>query len=187
MYYMNKTKRNLILAAGIVGLVVATLEILSSSMMYIFADEINLWFQKTFEADYAIVDSTISFTYTLITSLIPYIGSVVGSIFLIYSVREKGKYFRTSRGLYLAGVIISIICGDFISWLLLLISMFISDVVVINSASEVRRQEQEERKEEKLKEQAYEEKKRKIEDLKQLRDNGVLTEEEYKEKLFEIL
>ena len=116
-----------------------------------------------------IIYSTISFTIGL-----------VGSILLIYSIRNGGKFFRRSQGCYIAGLIIVILCGGWISWILLFISMFIPDVIVMNTAREVRQEERQEQKD-------LDTKKKQIEDLKRLRDAGIITEEEYKQKLYEIL
>ena len=57
----------------------------------------------------------------------------------------------------------------------------------MNTKSEVRQEQRMEDQQAKAKEQEYEEKKRKIEELKQLRDSGAITEEEYKQKLFDLL
>jgi hypothetical protein len=59
--------------------------------------------------------------------------------------------------------------------------------VIINDRQTIKREERDQEKEEILHDRAYEEKKRKIDELKRLRDTGVITEEEYKEKLFELL
>ncbi len=80
-----------------------------------------------------------------------------------------------------------VVCGGWLAWLLLFISAFVPDIVVINDKAELRREAKQEEKEEVLRDKAYELKKSKIEELKKLRDSGAITEEEYKEKLFELL
>ena len=57
----------------------------------------------------------------------------------------------------------------------------------MNTRSEIRQEQKMEDQQTKAQEQEYEEKKRKIEELKQLRDSGAITEEEYKQKLFDLL
>ena len=77
--------------------------------------------------------------------------------------------------------------GGSVAWLLLFISAFVPDIVVINDKTELRHEAKQEQKEEVLRDKAYEEKKAKIEELKRLRDSGAITEEEYKNKLFDLL
>ena len=180
MYYMNKTKRNLIMASAILNLVGITANLIVSILMVV-APEVLLKY-----ADYVsyFVGGYASFaksdTVYLVLTVLAFAVGVVGSIFLLYAIRKKGKYFRTTQGLYLAGFIIVVVAGGWLAWLLLFISMFIPDVIVMNTPREVRREERQEDK-------AMEEKKRKIEELQKLRDTGIITEEEYKERLFEIL
>ena len=132
-----------------------------------------------YENYYYILTYSTSWIYTIISTII----SVAGSIMLLYSIRDKGRYFRASYGVYYIGTIIVIFTSGYIPWILLLISMFIPDVVINNNIYEIRQEQKEYQAENK----AYEEKKRKIQELQKLRDEGTITEEEYKEKLFEIL
>lgn len=172
MYYMNKTKRNLILAAAIVNL----LSITANLVMAIVLLSVDL--ETLMQNDLMYI--LFAYSQTPIFTFISFGAGLVGSILLIYAVRKKGKYFRQSIGYYYAGFIIIIVCGGFLPWILLLISMFVSDVIIINAPNEVK-------KEQKMEDKAYEDKKQKIEELQKLRDSGVITEEEYKQKLFEIL
>lgn len=176
--YMNKTKRNLIIASAIINLIGITASLVLSILL-----KVNLEvFKEYYEYYYFITYST-----NIYYAAFSFAAGVVGSIFLLYSVRAKGKYFRTTQGLYIAGFAIVIICGGSLSWLLLFISMFIPDVVIMNTKSEVKQEEKEQTKENQKKEQELEDKKQKIEQLKQLRDNGEITEEEYKKRLFDLL
>lgn len=159
------------MASAIINLISITASLIMSILLMLYQEELAAYLEYYY---------FLSYSTNIIYVVISFAVGLVGSILLLFSIRQKGKYFRTSHGCYLAGFIIIVICGGYLPWILLFISMFVSDVVVINRPSEVR---QEERKEE----QAYEEKKRKIEELKQMRDSGLITEEEYKQKLFEIL
>ncbi len=183
--YMNKSKRNLILAAAIVNLIGITASLIFS-MIYLFLDDM-IW--ETYYWLYLIFYSILAYRVGngIIFSIIFFILGLVASILLIYSIRKKGKYFRRSQGLFLTGFIIIIFAGSFICWLLLFISLFIPDVVVMNTKREVRHEERFEQKEEIKNDQAFEEKKRKIEELKRMRDRGEITEEEYKQRLFDLL
>lgn len=170
--YMNKTKRNLIIASAIINL----LDVIASLVIAIL-----LKVDSTFMAENAY------FSFNIYYVVFSFAAGVVASVFLLYSVRAKGKYFRTTQGLYIAGFIIVIVCGGTLAWLLLFISMFVPDVVIMNTKSEVKQEEKEQEKEVQKKDQELEEKKQKIEELKQLRDSGEITEEEYKKKLFDLL
>lgn len=176
--YMNKTKRNLIIASAIINLIGVTASLVLSILLKVnpplFAKVIEYLF-------------FISYSFNIYYVVFSFAAGVVASVFLLYSVREKGKYFRTTQGLYIAGFIIVIVCGGTLAWLLLFISMFVPDVVIMNTKSEVKQEEKEQEKEAQKKDQELEEKKQKIEQLKQLRDSGEITEEEYKKKLFDLL
>ncbi len=179
MYYMNKSKRNLILASAIINLIGISLSLIMSILLITNRQAIQEYMDYMFFVSYSVE----SIIYTVVS----FAAGLVGSILLIYSVRAKGKYFRRSQGFYIAGFIIIVICGGFLPWILLFISMFIPDVVVMNTRSEVRHEERIQEKQIVEEDKAYEEKKKRIEDLKRMRDNGLITEEEYKQKLFDLL
>ncbi len=174
MYYMNKNKRNLILASAIINLISVTATLILS---------ILLLTNREYLLQYADYFYFLTYSTNLVYTIISFVAGFVGSFLLIWSVRSRGKYFRISQSLYIAGFIIVVICGGWISWILLFISMFIPDIVVMNSKDDLRREDKQEIKNDR----AYEEKVKRIEDLKRMRDNGLITEEEYKAKLFELL
>ena len=167
---MNKTKRNLILSAAIINLInmIANLVV---AIIYLVDPElyVNL-------GAYLLIVSY----YSIYFVFVEIVAGIIASILLIYSVRKKGKYFRQSQKYYIAGLIIVIFAGGWIPWLLLFISMFIPDIIIINSAAEVR---QEERAEDREKE----EKRKKVEELRRLKEEGVITEEEFNKKLMDLL
>ncbi len=169
--YMNKTKRNLILASAIVNLVGVSVSLIMSILLVVKNDAIK---------EYLDLYYIVTYSTNIVYAVISFAAGLAGSILLLCSIRSKGKYFRTSQMIYIIGFVIIVIFGSFVSWVLLFISMFIPDIVVMNTKSEVK-------KEEILEEKAYAEKKKRIEDLKRMRDNGLISEEEYKEKLFELL
>ena len=180
--YMNKTKRNLIIASAVVNLINITASLVLSIMLMLNQEAVIKFIEEAGIALYSV-----SFSTNIYYAVFSFAIGLVGSILLLFSVRSKGKYFRTAQGLYIAGLIIIIVCGGFLSWLLLFISMFIPDVIVMNTHSEVRREQRFEERQQQASDAAYEEKKKQIEDLKRMRDNGIITEEEYKQKLFELL
>lgn len=180
MYYMNKKKRNLIIASAILNVVGVTASLVIAILMVVAPEFLLKYtdYVSYFIGGYASFART-DMVYLVMTAIAFAVG-VLGTIFLLYSVRQKGKYFRTTQGLYLAGFIIIVVAGGWLSWLLLFISMFIPDVIIMNTPGEIKREEKQEDK-------VMAEKKRKIEELQKLRDTGIITEEEYKERLFEIL
>lgn len=177
---MNKTKRNLIIAAGIINLI----DIVCGLALVILYRVNPTWLQEYANYFGYVINVT---NYNLIYQIIMFIAGLIGSIFLFFSVRENGKYYRNSRGIYVAGIIIVILTGGIVPWILLLISAFTPDIIVNNSKEEFWQAAEESRREEVLHNAEYEEKKRRIDELKALRDSGAITEEEYKEKLFELL
>ena len=114
--YMNKTKRNLIIASAIINLIGVTASLVLSILLKVnpplFAKVIEYLF-------------FISYSFNIYYVVFSFAAGVVASVFLLYSVRAKGKYFRTTQGLYIAGFIIVIVCGGTLAWLLLFISMFL--------------------------------------------------------------
>lgn len=173
MYYMNKTKRGLILTSAILNLILITFDLIVSIIFAVDKDLII-----NFVSNYMVYVSVP--IYNLGYSIFSFVVGVIGSVLLIYSVRQKGKYFRSSQAIYAAGFVIIVICGGYLAWALLFIAAFIPDIIVMNRPSEVKREEAQENR-------AYAEKKQKIEALKKMRDDGLISDEEYKEKLFELL
>ena len=174
MYYMNKTKRRLIIAAGIVNIIYAALTLAMTILVRVYPEFVSEYYNYLY---------IFGFSTNLIYGIISFSICFVGSILLFHSVRQKGKYFRGSMGVYIAGVIIVILTGGYLSWALLLIAAFVPDIVVINDRAQVRKEE----KEEVFESKQYSEKKQKIDELKKMRDDGEISEEEYKQKLFELL
>lgn len=171
--YMNKTKRNLIIASAVINLLDVVVSLVLAILMKVDKE--------------LLAEVSAYYSFNIFYAVFSFAAGVVASVFLLYSVRAKGKYFRTTQGLYIAGFIIVIVCGGTLAWLLLFISMFVPDVVIMNTKSEVKQEEKEQEKEAQKKDQELEEKKQKIEQLKQLRDSGEITEEEYKKRLFDLL
>ena len=134
---MNKTKRNLILSAGIINLInmIANLVIV---IMYL-VDPVR--FEML--AYYLVVISY----YSIYFVFVEIVAGIIASIMLIYSVGKKGKYFRYPQKHYIAGLIIIIFAGGWIPWILLFISMFIPDIIIMNSPSELRTEQRQEDRE----------------------------------------
>ena len=186
--YMNKTKRNLILAAAILNLVTVVVGIVFDVIVRVYPEKFaELFAENNYLYTYFMQINNPNGKYALVSDIITACLGLIGSILLFYCIRESGRYFRNSRGAYIAGLIIVIFAGDFISWILLLIASFVPDIIINNDVEQLRREYREAQNEEILHNKAYEIKKAKIEELKRLRDAGAITEEEYKEKLFELL
>jgi len=96
---------------------------------------------------------------------------------LILAIWKNGALFRQRYGLYMTALVMSIIINLFsVSTILLVITMFISDWVWV--------------KPEKEKETIIEvvpNKEEKIAELRKMRENGEISEEEFQERLLELL
>ena len=171
MQYMNNKKRNLILWGAIANLV---------SCLASFVISILVICEVKGLEKYLDFISLTGFSTNLWYAIIVFAGGLIATVLLLYSIREKGKHFRSCYGIFIAGFVMVLVFGGFLAWALLLGSMWVPDVIVMNTPREVRQEEVVENR-------AYEEKKQKIEELKHLRDSGIISEEEYKERLFELL
>ncbi len=178
MYYMNKTKRNLILASAIINLISVTVNLILSILLVTNGDQLIQY------SEYFLI---LSYSTNIFYAVLSFCIGVAASILLFWAVREKGKYYRRCQGIFATGFALIIIFGGWLAWLLLFISLFIPDIIVMNTKSELREEARVEDAQNKQKEQEYEEKKQKIEELQKLRDSGQITEEEYKKRLFELL
>ena len=167
---MNKTKRNLILSAAIINLINMVANLVIAILFCVNPEYANVL------GSYLLIISY----YSIYFVFAEIVAGIIASILLIYSVRKKGKYFRSSQKYYIAGLIIVIFAGGWIPWVLLFISMFIPDIIIINSASEVRQ-------EQKAEDRASEEKRRKLEELRKLKEEGVISEEEFNKRLMDLL
>ena len=167
---MNRTKRNLILSSAIINLInmVANLIV---AIVYCVNPEVY--------AELGVYLVIISY-YSIYFIFVEVVAGIIGSICLMYAVRKGGKYFRQSQAYYIAGLIIIIFAGGWIPWILLFISMFIPDIIVMNTPIEIRREEIREEKE-------HDEKKRKIEELRKLKEEGIISEEEFNNELMKLL
>ena len=112
---MNKTKRGLAIAAGIIVLVYALGHFIGMS---IFADAAAHWYYYPAGAP----------TGFAVMFAIFGLLSMLGGIFLIASVKDPNK-FANRKNLYWAGIIITILMGGLITFpsILLYISMAIPD------------------------------------------------------------
>ena len=115
--------------------------------------------------------------YFIIYYFIEIATYLVCNVLLIYSIAGKGLMFRSRQGFYMAGVVISIILGLFsVATILLIISLFISDLVWVKPEKE--------KKEKKPKEI---DKEKEIARLRKLKEEGKLTEMEYQDELMKLL
>lgn len=167
---MNKTKRNLILSAAIINLINMVANLVIAILFCVNPEYANVL------GSYLLIISY----YSIYFVFAEIVAGIIASILLIYSVRKKGKYFRSSQKYYIAGLIIVIFAGGWIPWVLLFISMFIPDIIIINSASEARQEQRAE-------DRASEEKRRKLEELRKLKEEGVISEEEFNKRLMDLL
>lgn len=118
--------------------------------------------------------------FYLILDFITIAESIAVAVLLIMAIWKNGAMFRRRYGLYMTAIIISLIINLFsITSILLIASMFTSDWVWIKET-----QPKEENVIEIVNEASREEK---IAKLRHQRENGEISEEEFQEKLLELL
>ena len=102
---------------------------------------------------------------------------------LIFAISAKGLMFRARYGFYMAAVVISLILNLFsIATILLIVTLFLSDMFWVKpdknpTAFDAPQTEA----------NSTESKEKKIEKLRKLKEEGKITEEEYNDKLLELL
>lgn len=166
---MNKTKRNLLIAV-------------------IVLDFLNAAAYITLASCYLALGNIAGYTlYSVIYWFLSAAGFLTSAGLLIYAIAGKGEMFRVRSGYYYAAIIISLCLGTVsIPSILLLVTLFMSDTVWVKPHDDVyfaKPQEPEPQntdKEEKQRE-------RKIAELRKLKENGIITDEEFKQKLMELL
>ena len=125
---------------------------------------------------------------SLILTYVPYmIGMLLSSILLFYSIANKGKNFSSRTTQYYIGYLLTLFLGSIISFILLIIASCLSDIVVMNSKSDILREQREERREELKEQESLEEKQKEIAHLRSLKDQGIITEEEFNERMLDLL
>lgn len=157
---MNNTKKYLIIAAIVFSFIDAGWQIYSV-VRYFLTDPIirNPVF-------YVVLD------------FITIVQSLSVAVLLILAIWKNGKLFRQRYGLYMTALMLSIIINLFsISSILLIVSMFISDWVWVKPTDQ----------KEVIIDITPERKEDKIAKLRKMRDNGQITEDEFQEKLIELL
>lgn len=126
---------------------------------------------------------------SIIYDCISLAGFVASSGCLAYAISNKGQFFRSRNGYYMSAVIISLCMSLFsLSSVLLVISLFMTDMVWVRPQDDVYFQGEDVNAPPKPEEEMSEaEKERKIARLRQLRDKGTITEEEFKDELMKLL
>ncbi len=180
---MNKTKRNLMLWAAIITLVEVCLNLSMLALAYYNPDYLvsNKFLLFIFNCTIgAYEDGTLYIMMGIVPTILMNLAGLVGAILMFVVIRNKGKHFRRSRGMYLTSVILIIFSAGIIPWILLLIAMFTPDIVVMNTYDEVRSEERREQHE-------MDYKRQQIENLRKMKDEGIISEEEYKQRLMDLL
>lgn len=160
---MNKTKRGLIITAIVLNFISIAL---------------NLYFAILY-----FLPPTDAITILLGVYQILGVGAyIAANCLLIYAIADGGKHFRQRNGLYMTAVVLTFVLNLFsVSSILLLITLFMSDWVWVKPKDDdfvvV-----EEKKTDNM-----DEKEKKIAQLRKLKEEGKITEEEFNEQLFKLL
>lgn len=106
---MNKTKRSLILASAILGFVSVAIALFSVIFLGLASTATIAQIFEDSGIDptmYANVRVALIVMLSLILCF-----DLVAPIMLMYAIRSEGKFFKQSRGLYIAGLVLTILAG----------------------------------------------------------------------------
>ncbi len=126
-------------------------------------------------------------TFMIITFVIMTVFSALSAFSILFSIRSKGKFFDKSRGLYLMGVVLTILTGPIsLAAIMLYIAMASNEKnqSTILHGNGSNRQEPQCSVPEEIRQEDF---KVKIEKLRKLREEGKITEEEFKKMLGDLL
>lgn len=188
---MNKTKRNLILASGIMSLISAGLSII---MGIVFACCTELVLQVLYEsfASSGYVDVSMLVRLVNMATFVMFIGAITYALaggFLIGSVRNGGKKFNESKSLYTTGVVFTMLSGLLsIASILLYISMGMQNEQAVKSFTiNTDQNGTVEQIAQKNDEPVKEDSKDKIDHLRKMKEEGLITQEEFNDQIMKLL
>lgn len=155
---MNNTKKTLIIAAIVLNFLTIGVE-----LFFAISGLLKPYYQRA-ALFYYIFDFIQIAAYLVCNGL------------LIYSIAGKGQMFRQRYGFYMSAVIISLILNLLsVATILLIISLFTSDLVWVKPEKE------------NVVTVTPESKEKKIEKLRKLKEEGKISEEEYNDELMKLL
>lgn len=187
---MDQTKRTLVFVAGILNLISAFVVLISGLFVLLnFGNitNINLGYDYTVSSpeELRIVKLLVG-----IILLVIFAFYLCAGILLIYSVRNGGENFYRSQAVFIAGLVLTVLCGPLsISSILLYISLTIKQKITnfdLNKSSENFEVNEKQMCDIKIGERA-ESVKEKLIKIKKLKDSGNISEEEYKKVLIKYL
>ena len=170
---MNKTKYALIIAAIVLSICSIAFNVYMLIEYFISAIKAG-----------AITSTAIFFGIYEILGIIAYL---VATGLLIYSIAGKGRHFRGRNMYFMSAFFMIVILNTFsVPSVLLLITLFIPDIVWVKPHDDVYFSPKEEVKND---DRTFSEKEkaRKIEELRRLKAEGKITDEEFNEQLFKLL
>ena len=165
---MNNTKRALIITAIVLNF---------------FSIALNIYFIVAYFMTVKDFRGPLFYTILDIFQILVYIACTG---MLIYSILGKGQYFRQRYGFYMTAVVMSMIINLIsVATILLIISLFTSDIVWVKPEKEnkntiIVEPEKEENFSQKSKE-------KKVAQLRKLREEGKISEEEFNDELMKLL
>ena len=162
---MNNTKRWLLIVVIICNFLNAALDIFLVVRTLMFA-ELN---------QYTI--------FVLVTDFLSIAGLLISAGFLIYAIAQRGRFFNSRRTYYLVAVTINLFMSLFtLSSLLLIISLFISDIVWVKPIDDVYFTPDDDPQEPPKKNKESE-----IAALRKRLERGEISEAEFKDELLRLL
>lgn len=167
---MNKTKRTILIIVIILNFINAGL---------------NIYF--IIDAFKAMPLNDMGIVY-LIYDFISLLGFLASAGCLLYAISGGGRNWQRRNGYYMSAVIISLCMSLFsVSSVLLVVSLFMSDMVWVRPQDDVYFNVEDVNAPKKEPELSESERQRKILKLRELRDKGVIDEEEFKQELMKLL
>lgn len=188
---MNQTKRKIILASGILSLISAGIAVIAGVILLSYFNLVKeLLYDYFMTMGYIAMSSVRAVLIMAIAEIfISGIGSALAGGFLLGSIRNGGKSFSKSRRLYITGAVFTILSGvASIASILLYISMAIKEEQVVREFSINTNQNGlvepiSEEKEETVKKDVKE----KISRLRKLKEEGIISEEEFNDQIMKLL
>ena len=179
---MSKERRGMVLVSIILSFITAGIVLIVGIVGKVNVDIIYNTLVK-WEEEIAYINPEVVANALLILSIVTVVLICCGNALLFVSIANKGKNFKQRKNIFVAGAVLVILTGiTNIYSILLLVVLFSKDepqkVNVINAYAQPK-QEQPKDDMERLKE--------KIIELKQLRDQGIITEEEYQKMLTKLI
>ena len=163
---MNSKKKNLLIAACVLFFL---------SVVYYVFDLISTISYVNSQTEYALS------TFFVVYSGIQIAGTLYCAVVTL--MLALGKITKKQNGFLISVIVVSFLCAGLVAFILVICAYNTNSYYVANNKEELKKEEK--KQEETLSQ--FETKKEKIEQLRHLKESGLITEEEFNEKLKELI